>query len=467
MRTLFWFNNDLRVRDNPGLSAAIKSGPTVAIYILDQTTPWPIQGAAAWWLHHSLKSLTDSLNQIGITLLLRKGNPVNELKTVCESLDIKNVFCSRTYTPHDRKLHQTMHKHCREKSIEFQRFPGTLLFEPEAIKNKQGNFFQVFTPYYKHCLNLAMRSPLDLPPQQKPLDDIKAYSDEIESWKLLPQNPNWARGFYTLWQPGENAAINALDQAIETIVKNYSDTRNSLGVEGTSRLSPYLRFGELSPIYAWHSIASSMSFEHAESFLRQLVWREFNAHLLFHRPEIDLDNFKPKFNGFPWENNPAALKAWQTGQTGYPVVDAAMQQLWHTGWMHNRARMIVASFLTKHLLIDWREGARWFWDTLVDADLANNAGGWQWTAGCGADAAPYFRIFNPMTQGKKFDSEGSYIRQWLPQLAALNTKYIFSPWVAPASELAGAGIRLGENYPEPIVDHAFARQRALAAYNAI
>lgn len=481
MKSLYWFTNDLRIYDNPGLNQALQSGDVLPIYILDTSNTWPIQGASAWWLHNSLRSLLNDLSILGHDLQLHRGDALSILKKLTQEHSIQRIYCARNYFPYERKLQKSLSLWCHDHGIEFKRFGGSLLLEPEQVQNKQGSFFKVFTPFSKYYTQQTLRSATPTKSsQQNHYSTItsgnnitskakitQTHIQTLNALNLLPTHPDWSAKICEHWQPGEEGAHKTLKNTIESIVHNYNHDRDQLGHEGTSKLSAHLRFGELSPAQVWQEIAKVKAPEESFPFLRQLLWREFNYHLLFHRPEIDQSCFNEKFNIFPWTSNNHYLERWQHGQTGYPVVDAAMQQLWQTGWMHNRARMIVASFLTKHLLIPWQEGARWFWDTLVDADLANNAAGWQWTAGCGADASPYFRIFNPITQGEKFDPKGNYVRHWLPQLSKLPNKYLFKPWDAPEHILNEAEITLGETYPKPIVIHMDARKKALDAYQRI
>lgn len=348
-------------------------------------------------------------------------------------------------------------------------YPGTLLFEPGEIVNKSGKPFQVFTPFSRACLaQPAPEEPLD-PPERLDTVDPSLCSLSIDDLELEPRQ-NWPSRIRSAWQPGAAGANQRLFRFVDQVLADYDARRDRLDVEGTSQLSPHLRWGEISPRQVWRAVrdlegkASHQRGAGVSTFVRQLLWREFAYHLLVHFPQTDHQPLRSEFQNFPWCNDPAKLKSWRQGRTGYPLVDAGMRQLWLTGWMHNRVRMVVASFLVKHLLIPWQEGARWFWDTLVDADLANNTLGWQWTAGCGADAAPYFRIFNPVSQARKFDPDGVYIRRWLPELSEMPPRWIHAPWQAPAELLAKAGVTLGKDYPLPIVDHAEARAAALAAF---
>jgi deoxyribodipyrimidine photo-lyase len=346
------------------------------------------------------------------------------------------------------------------------------LFEPETIQNQSGLPFRVFTPFWRKCLQEShtITSPAATTDHRWYAGGL--HGDKLEHWSLTPRQPDWAAEWGQWWQPGEAGARHKLQHFLAHGLVDYSDGRDHPALECTARLSAHLHYGEISPRHVWHtaqgaSAGGSALESQAQKFLSELGWREFSHHLLHHFPEIPERAFKPNFHTFPWLSDDEKLHAWQTGQTGYPMVDAGMRELWNTGFMHNRVRMITASFLTKHLLIHWRQGARWFWDTLVDADLANNSCGWQWVAGSGADASPYFRIFNPITQGKKFDAEGTYIRRWVPELAKLPDKYLNCPWEAPQAVLEQAGVTLGATYPIAIVDHKAARESALAAYGTI
>lgn len=464
---IYWFTNDLRIADNPGLRQAAEADYILPIYVYDPQAPHPIQGASAWWLHQSLVSLDKALNKKGNAISIFSGNPLEQLQGIYAEHPFDQLFCARAYTPHERLTQEAIHKWCSDKGIEFKRFAGGLLLEPESVQNKSNSYFKVFTPFYKYYQQQYLRSPAVAISKPIPTcTHTNILSLKVEALNLLPNQPNWAEPFSNFWQPGEEGAHSALAEAIDSIITHYSETRDLVAVDGTSKLSAHLRFGEISPAQIWNEVRHALPNEDSESFLRQLVWRDFNQHLLFHRSELPNECFNKKFEHFSWETNNDFLEKWQKGQTGYPLVDAAMRQLWHTGWMHNRARMVVASFLTKHLLVSWRDGANWFWDTLVDADLANNIGGWQWTAGCGADAAPYFRIFNPITQGERFDPKGLYTKKWIPELDALPLKYLFKPWEAPDDILQSANVKLGFSYPLPIVDHKEARKKALDAYSA-
>ncbi|MEE4144440.1 MAG: deoxyribodipyrimidine photo-lyase [Halieaceae bacterium] len=472
---IYWFRQDLRTRDLPGLLAATATGrPVVACYILDEVSAGEHApgSASRWWLHHSLESLAAELAGLGGSLVLRRGSAALELDRLIGETGAEAVYCSRLYEPWADRLEAGLHDSLGARGVDFRRYPGALLFEPGKVMNQSGGPFKVFTPFWRHCR--AASPPAR--PRPRPADiswfDGSVDSDTLATWELLPRAPNWAEGWPALWQPGSAGACKRLDLFLAGPVEDYSEGRNHPAKEATSRLSAHLHFGEISPRVVWHAARDlahreSHSEQQVDKFLSEMGWREFSHHLLYHFPHVDSEPFKPQFREFPWLGDETALRAWQQGQTGYPIVDAGMRELWHTGYMHNRIRMVVASFLTKHLLVHWRAGARWFWDTLVDADLANNSCGWQWVAGSGADASPYFRIFNPVIQGEKFDAQGDYLRRWVPELALLPDRYLNRPWEAPAGVLEKAGVRLGDNYPYPLVDHKSARESALAAYAAI
>ena len=473
---IYWFRQDLRCRDLPGLLAAAATGqPVLACYILDDVSPTAeavMGGASRWWLHHSLQALAAELAASGGTLLLRRGTAPAVLDTLLDETGATAIYCSRLYEPWGNALEEGLHSTLAGRGVSFKRYPGALLFEPGTVMTQGGGPFKVFTPFWRSCRSGGA------PPMPRPRPvDIHWYqgelaSTDIASWELLPVKPDWAQQWSTLWQPGSEGASRRLASFLAGPVNDYDEGRNHPAREATSRLSAHLHFGEISPRAVWHAAtalaaADPASEGHVAKFLSELGWREFSHHLLYHFPGIMAEPFKAQFSHFPWAGNAAQLRAWQRGRTGYPIVDAGMRELWATGFMHNRIRMVVASFLTKHLLLHWRAGARWFQDTLVDADLANNSCGWQWVAGSGADASPYFRIFNPVTQGEKFDEDGLYVRRWVPELARLPDRYLNRPWEAPPAVLATAGVRLGDNYPLPIVDHQSARASALAAYGSL
>lgn len=470
---IVWFRVDLRLEDNPALSAATQTGAAILpvfIWAPQEEDPWPPGAASRWWLHQSLKALAQDLRARGSRIILRQGSTLQNLKELAQETGARALFWNRRYEPAVIARDALVKNKLSESGIEVQSFNSALLYEPWTILQKQtGKPFQVFTAFWKTCLQQPEPPPVAAAPKHLPSPSRWPASAALEDFKLEPRI-DWASGIRATWTPGEAGANLQLKRFARKASQEYSSERNLPSQTGTSRLSPHLHFGEISPRKIWHTLNSqrdSASAESVESYLREIGWREFAYHLLFHFPRTTNEPLRREFAAFPWEKNPAALKRWQKGRTGYPLVDAGMRELWTTGWMHNRVRLVVASFLTKHLRIDWEEGAYWFWDTLVDADLANNTLGWQWTAGCGADAAPYFRIFNPVLQSEKFDPEGSYIRRWIPELQRLPSPWVHKPWLAPELVLVEAGVKLGDSYPCPIVDHAEARRQALTAFGQL
>ncbi len=467
--SLYWLRNDLRLTDNAALTAAAARGPVIFLFVLDDETPgdWRLGGASRWWLHRSLQSLAAR-----VPLVLRRGVADEVIGQVLAETGSASVHFTRDYAPWSGALERRVKDVCEAAGASCHRYGGFLLHEPEAIRNGSGEPYRVYTPFSKACFAAGEPKPL------KPVPAFASWqgairTDSLEEWGLLPSKPDWAKGFGALWTPGEEGAAARLQDFISDDLARYADERDRPDRDATSRLSPHLRFGEISPAQCWHAVraaqfaAGGKLDKTAEKFLKEVLWREFSHHLLHHWSTLPTEAFRPQFRSFPWSENPDDLKSWQHGQTGYPIVDAGMRELWATGTMHNRVRMITASFLIKDLLIPWTEGERWFWDTLVDADIGNNAASWQWVAGCGADAAPYFRIFNPVLQGEKFDPRGDYVRKWVPELAQMPDEFIHKPWQAPRLVLSAAGVDLGRNYPHPVADHAQARDRALAAFQDI
>jgi deoxyribodipyrimidine photo-lyase len=470
---IVWFRQDLRMADNPALHAALQSGgPVIPVFIWSpaEEGEWQPGGASRWWQHQSLVALDSQLIKLGARLIVRQGESLAELIRLISETGAKAVVWNRRYEPaaiaRDAKVKSAL----RESGIHAESFNGALLHEPWTIQNQSGKPFQVFTPFWKHCL--AKPDPAEpLPPPVKwHLPTTWQKSLPVTVLALEPKI-QWADGLRGAWNPGETGAQKNLERFVAASFKDYSTHRNRPDIAGTSRLSPHLHFGEISPRQIWSAIRHAGAARRmpvaewrSSQFMAEIGWREFAHHLLFHFPHTPTEPLRADFNNFPWRKDDTWLRAWQKGMTGFPIVDAGMRELWATGWMHNRVRMIVASFLVKDLLLPWQEGARWFWDTLVDADLAQNTSGWQWTAGCGADAAPYFRVFNPQSQGEKFDPNGEYVRRWCPELAKLPAKHIHAPDKAPPDILACAGVRLGVDYPEPIVSHAIAREVALEAF---
>ena len=465
--------SDLRVRDNPALHAAIQQGRTVsALYVFDTADPHQRTGASLWWLNRSLRAIEAFLTKLNIRLILRRGDNLASINETLSATGSNAVFWNRRYATAHIEQDKAIKSALGHKGIEARSFSATLLREPWEIATKSETPFKVFTPFWKTLRHLGpARDFYPIPGALEAMGN-PVKSDAIDNWALAPTAPNWAAEFETHWTPGEHGAQQALRSFIDQRINDYAENREIPSLKGTSLLSPHLAFGEISALDIWHQIsdaidAANISAKNAEKFLSEIAWREFSYHLLYHNPTMPNEPLRENFANFPWREDNTTLTAWQLGQTGIPIIDAGMRQLWRTGWMHNRVRMIVASFLTKNLRVNWIHGERWFWDTLVDADIANNSASWQWVAGCGADAAPYFRIFNPVTQGERFDPDGTYVKTFVPELADLHKKHIHAPWKAPDMLLANANIKLGETYPLPIVDLAISRRDALKAYEEI
>jgi deoxyribodipyrimidine photo-lyase len=476
--SIVWLRSDLRLADNPAIGAAIASGaPPLFVYIFDDSGKVRASGGASrWWLHHALAALATSLEQIGGRLDVLRGDPVQAIPALAAAFDAKHVMWTRRYDAAGIDIDTQIKSRLTVLGVAAESFNGQLLHEPWTVKTKTGGPFRVFTPFWRTCQALPPpAAPLRAPRQLAAVTWNKQAPARValDDLGLLPTKPDWAGGLRDEWTPGEAGARSRLVEFLDDALLHYADERDRPGRLSTSRLSPHLAFGEISPRQIWHAAQhaaakSAAAAQNVDKFLSEIGWREFSYHLLFHNPDLAEKNFQARFDAFPWRAaTGAGLKAWSRGRTGYPIVDAGMRELWQTGFMHNRVRMIVASFLIKHLMIDWREGERWFWDTLVDADPANNAASWQWVAGSGADAAPFFRIFNPILQGEKFDPDGDYVRRFVPELADCPADFIHKPWLAPAAVLQKAGIKLGETYPAPVVDHAQARERALAAFKKL
>ncbi len=469
--SIVWFRQDLRLDDNPAVNAAIeRGGPVIPLFIWapDDETPWQPGAASRVWLHESLGSLAEDLRAVGSRLILRIGESQAVLDQLIAETGAEAIYWNRRYEPVAIARDKTIKATLRSRGLLVETFNGNLLFEPWEIETNNGGPYKVFTPFWKACQSRPEPEPPRPVPETIAAPESWPQGEPLEALALRPDIP-WDEGIRDAWLPGEDGAMDRLHGFAQEGAGDYPEDRDRPDLEGTSRLSPHLHFGEVSPRRVWHMLKAAASGQEAAvaDYLRQLGWREFAHHLLYHFPDTTDAPLRPEFADFPWADDEGVVKAWQRGKTGYPIVDAGMRELWTTGWMHNRVRMIVASFLTKDLLIPWQTGARWFWDTLVDADLANNTLGWQWTAGCGADAAPYFRIFNPVRQGERFDPDGAYVRQWVLELDGLPAKWIHRPWEAPADVLKEARIDLGKTYPQPIVDHAEARDRALQAYERI
>lgn len=475
--TLVWFRRDLRLQDNPALAAAAdRGGPVIALFVLDDDDAgvWKPGGASRWWLHHSLAALAKALDSAGTPLVLRRGNAIDVIDALINETGADAVYWNRRYEPWAKERDSRIKEALKKRGLDMRSFNGNLLYEPWEITTKQDTPFKVFTPFWREVQAMGDPAPPLSAPKTLTAPRSTPESDELDAWSLLPRDPDWSGGLRDTWTPGEDGAVERLDRFLDRDAAGYGKRRNLPGVSGTSGLSPHLHFGEVSPRRIWHAARAVSEARGAQSadqgtatFLSEIGWREFSYNLLFNNPSLPETSLRAEFEDFPWREDPEGLSAWQRGRTGYPIVDAGMRELWHTGWMHNRVRMIVASFLIKDLLIHWREGEAWFWDTLVDADLASNSASWQWVAGCGADAAPYFRVFNPVLQGEKFDGRGDYVRRWIPEIAKLPDAVIHKPWEAKTDVLKTAGVTLGTTYPHPIVDHSQARKRALAALETI
>ena len=462
---IHWFRQDLRLSDNPALARASKHKRILPIYILDDENAGEhaMGGASRWWLHHSLNALGRSLDG---KLSVYRGNPQYILDDILARFDVEAVYWNRCYEPWRISRDREIEKHLKTKGIAVHTFNGSLLWEPWDVQKGDGTPYKVFTPFYhKGCLKAeAPRPPLSKPEGANYLLDQGGTG--MDALGLLP-GINWDSQLESHWTIGEEGAHHRLEAFIDEGLSSYKDGRDIPAKPHVSRLSPHLHFGEISPNRLWHAVRGMGDNNYIDKFCSELGWREFSYSLLHYNPELPRKNLQSKFDAFPWAENAEYLRAWQKGRTGVPMVDAGMRELWQTGYMHNRARMIVGSFLVKNLRLHWRHGERWFWDTLVDADLANNSAGWQWIAGCGADAAPYFRIFNPVTQGQKFDPDGIYVRKYVPEIAALPDKYLFNPWEAPGLVLKEAGIEPGTTYPKPVVNLKRSREAALEAFQSL
>ena len=478
-RALHWFRNDLRLADNAALAAAASAGPVLCLYILD-THPArrALGGASRWWLSRSLEALGRAVAAKGGALVLMRGDPAALIPRVAAAAEIELVTWNRRYEAEAIALDRQLKAELSRSGVGVRSFNSQLLNEPWQVTTATGQPMKVFTPYWR----AAMQKGDPAPPIPAPArieapalpESIAALAVSLPDLGLEPRKPDWAGGMRAEWVPGEQGAWARFDEFLARGLAGYAEGRDRPDRESTSRLSPHLRFGEIGPRQLWHGLhharaagEAAGSERDAEKFLSEIGWREFSHHLLFHNPALATHNYDARFEAFPWQPDREALRRWQRGQTGIPLVDAGMRELWMTGWMHNRVRMVAASFLIKHLLQDWRAGEAWFWDTLVDADPANNAASWQWVAGSGADASPYFRIFNPVTQGGSHDPHGAYVRRWVPELAGLADDDIHQPWKASEQALRAAGVRIGETYPAPLVDLAFGRRRALDAFARI
>ncbi|WP_411373759.1 cryptochrome/photolyase family protein [Arthrobacter sp. MPF02] len=465
--SLVWLRDDLRLDDNPALAEAAGLGlPLTVVYILEEESVGvrPLGGASRWWLHHFLATLSAALEARGSRLVLRREPSGDVIRKLATETNAGHIFWNRRYGLPERTIDAELKDWAGGNGIEASSFQANLLFEPWTIRTGAGGPYKVYSPFWRACLASGdIREPVDSPaalPAPAASGRGLPASDPLKSWQLLPSSPDWSGGLAATWEPGEEGALRRLEDFLDGPIEHYGAGRNIPGAEGSSRLSPHLRFSEVSPFRVWHGIRRRFPRNvpaDVGTFRSELGWREFNWHLLYHNPDLATRNYRPAFDNFQWGRlSRQELAAWQQGRTGYPLVDAGMRQLWQTGWMHNRVRMAAASFLVKNLLMDWRIGEQWFWDTLVDADGANNPANWQWVAGSGADASPYYRIFNPVTQSRKFDPDGRYLRTFIPELEKLSGKEIHEPWTTEA-----------DGYPEPLVDLAESRERALEAYRQL
>ena len=471
-RAILWIRNDFRLNDNLALEAAAKFDELIPVYIWndDDPSPWKPGGASQWWLHQTLGIFKQRWLDLGSNLVILRGDPEHEIAKLAKQNRETTVLWNRSYDPSESKKVAGVTSSLEELNIPFHPFQGSLLSDPKDLLKKDGSPYLVYTPFWRNFLTKyspqKVAKPRNIPPIPK---EFRNMGCEVGELNLLP-NLSWHDGFHDYWQPGEDSALKKTKLFIKKSLEKYNTARDLPAVKGTSMLSPHLHFGEIHP----QRILSLISEEFGPiekihnpnmiQFCKEILWREFSYNLLLHFPKTPKQPLREAFKSFPWKKNKRLFTAWKKGQTGYPIVDAGMRQLWKTGWMHNRVRMITASFLIKHLNIPWQEGSKWFWDTLVDADLASNTQGWQWTAGCGADASPFFRIFNPITQGEKFDPGGEYAARWCPELSSLPSKWIYRPWEAPKGILDQAEVELGVHYPHPIVDHKEARGKALWNY---
>ncbi len=465
---IVWFRRDLRVEDNSALAAAAEAGFSILpvfIWAPEDEGSWAPGGASRWWLHQALHRLNRKLRENKLHLVLRKGKLLEELDDLVEATGAKAIFWNRRYEPEIIRRDARIKEHFKEQGLKVSSFCSALLFEPWQVATGEGKAYKVFTPFSKAVAKLETPEPVPMPSRIQ-MAESHLQSMNLEELELLPKIP-WTSGIRTFWSADSQLAGDWLDAFLDASLVRYHTRRDIPGELSTSRLSPYLAWGEIGPRQVRAALLRCANGKGKETFDRELLWREFAYHVLYHFPKTPQQPLQSRFNHFPWEPDEGLLKAWQAGQTGYPIVDAGMRQLWQTGWMHNRVRMVVASFLVKHLLQPWQDGARWFWDTLVDADLASNTMGWQWAGGCGADAAPYFRIFNPVLQGEKFDASGHYVRHYLPELHRLPDSFIHQPWKAPSQVLGHAGVELNETYPLPIIELKAGRERALEAWEKL
>ncbi len=467
-RIIYWVRQDLRIRDNPALFEAARVGHVLPVYILDDVNSgrYCMGEASQLWLYHSLNDLKKSLQD---NLLVFRGDSKKILLQLAEDHSASAIYWNRCYEPQQIELSKSIKEKCKQYNIETKSYNASLLWEPWEVLKQDSTIYKVFTPYYrKGCLSRL--SPRESLPKPEAISFIEVdNSSSLDNLKI-GHDKHWCVKLKSYWDIGEEAAHKRFDEFLEQGIRGYKEGRNFPAKRNVSRLSPHIHFGEISPNYLWHKVKNKIPLEgniDIETFCSEIAWREFAHYQLYHFPELPHKNWNKKFDHFPWQEDAIKLEAWKKGQTGVPIIDAGMRELWQTGYMHNRVRMIVGSFLVKNLMIDWRYGERWFFDCLFDADLASNSASWQWIAGCGADAAPYFRIFNPILQGKKFDPNGEYIKKFVPEIRNLPNNYIYAPWEASQELLKSCGVQLGKDYPRPITDLAVSRKKALDSYSAL
>ncbi len=471
--SLLWLRQDLRLADNPALVAALaRSERVLPVFVLDQAAAgdWAPGGASRWWLHHSLASLGRAFAERGTTLILRRGDAADIIPALARETGADSVQCGLPHEPWLRRLDERVSTALQADGRTLVPHRVATLFDLDAIRSKTGTRYGIYGPFAKACHALP-EPDVPLPaPAHVPGPDMLPASDHLDDWNLLPTRPDWAGGLRDAWTPGEDGGHAHLRDFLSDRLDTYGASRNIPGdPRGTSMLSPHLHWGELSPTQVWHAARDAAATLQNpsggfETFQNEVLWHDFSAYQLRHTPTLPEQPMRPAYSRMPWRDDEPGLRAWTRGQTGVPIVDAGMRQLWQMGWMHNRVRMITASFLVKHLLVAWQTGERWFWDTLVDADLATNAVSWQWIAGTGTDNQPFFRIFNPVTQATRFDPDGRYVRQYVPELARLPDRWLHCPWEAPRTVLDAAGVQLGVHYPVPVVSLETGRDRALQAF---
>ena len=472
MTAILWYRRDLRVSDHAALAAAVRAGgPVVPVFILDDEAAgaWKMGGAGRWWLHHGLTALAADLEKLGARLILRRGNSRDILPALARETGATSVHAGVGPEPWMRRLDRDVSKILERDRVRLHLHRTRMMFNPETIRNGQGDAFGVYTPFTKAALATGgPEAPIPAPARIS-FPDVAPASDTLADWDLLPTHPDWAGGLRQTWTPGSTGARARLDEFLDQALSSYANDRNLPGIASTSMLSPHIVWGDISLNEVWFAADEAAKGEGKglETFHKELLWREFSTYLLWHHPDLPEKPLRSNYAAMPFRDSPVELLAWQRGQTGIPIIDAAMRQLWQTGWMHNRLRMVTASFLTKHLLVSWQTGEAWFWNTLCCADLSANSASWQWVAGSGADAAPFFRVFNPVLQGKKFDADGAFVRRFVPELARLPDTLLHAPWEASAAELAAAGVTLGKTYPNSIVHLGEGRDRALAAWRGI